>query len=340
MGALHRLSDARFELFTSSPRWFFDESVEGLYRYHEVVTDVGFRQKSALVQDIEGTVTALADLLPFDNEMVEGLALEVRLAGCQAVLCDIAPLGIAVAERAGLPSVLVENFTWPWLYQPLFEQVPELEALSEEMGHWVERVTVHIQTEPLCAPDPRALLVVPPISRPVRRSREEVRASLGLDADTPLVILTMGGVREALPFIDRLRDLPDVTFVVTGLSWSGVEGNIHGFGADARIYMPDFVHAADAVVAKLGYSTVAEVWQRRRPLAYVTRPDFRETDPMRAWVQREMAGFEIPGEHFADGGWIAQVPELLAAAGAEAAGSPREGGADAVARKVLEVVAA
>ena len=62
MEALHRLSGARFELFTASPRWFYDESVAGLYRYHDVVTDVGFVQRSALAQDLDGTVAALSAL--------------------------------------------------------------------------------------------------------------------------------------------------------------------------------------------------------------------------------------------------------------------------------------
>lgn len=340
MEALHRLAGARFELFTSSPRWFYDESVAGLYRYHEVVTDVGFRQESALAYDLEGTVAALAELLPFDEALVEGLALEVKRAGCRAVLCDIAPLGIAVAERAGLPSVLVESFTWPWLYEPLFAEAPELEAQAAELERWVDRVTVHIETEPLCAADPRAEVVVPPIGRPARRSRAEVRESLRVGADVPLVVLTMGGVPEPLPFVSKLRAAGDITFLVTGMPETRVEGNVHGFHADTRIYMPDFVRAADAVVAKLGYSTVAEAWKERRPLAYVTRPNFRETGPVRAWVQREMSGFEIPGDGFAGAGWVERVPELLGAQRGDTNGRPRESGAEAVARRMLEVLGA
>jgi len=244
-----------------------------------------------------------------------------------------------VAERAGLPSILVESFSWSWLYEPLFAEAPELVPLAAELARWVERATVHIQTEPLCAADPRADMRVPPIGRPVRRGRAEVRTELGVGADAPLVVLTMGGVPEALPFVSRLHDVRDVTFLVTGMPVTRVQGNIHGFDADARIYMPDFVRAADAVVAKLGYSTVAETWREGRPMAYVTRPDFRETAPVRAWVQREMAGFEIPGEDFAGAEWIERVPALLEAAGAGSR-APREGGADPVARKVLEVVGA
>lgn len=335
MEALARRVDARFELYAGTPRWFFDESVEGLYRLHELETDVGFVQRSALEYDAPATARALREAVPFDEELVGGLALEVRRAGCRAALCDIAPLGIAVAERAGVPSVLVENFTWPWLYEPLLGRVPELAEPAAELARWFARAAVHVQTEPLCAPDPRAALTVPPVSRPPRRTREEVRTELGLGPDERAVVVTMGGVPEAMPFLERLRSVRDVTFLVTGAPRTCRDGSLRLFDNATRIYMPDFVRAADAVVTKLGYSTLAEIWREGRPLAYVTRADFRETEPLVAWASRELDGFEIPGAEFEGGAWIERIPELLALAGTP----PRsEGGAERIAAFVADEV--
>lgn len=332
MDALHRLSGARFELFGASPRWFFDESIPRLYQYHELETDVGLRQRSALVFDLERTVAALDAMLPFDDAWLDSLAETVSAAGCRAVLCDIAPLGVAVAGRLGLPSLLVENFTWPWLYEPLIERSAALRPLAEEIRVWLERVTWHVQTEPLCAADARADLRVPPIARVARAERARTRSRLGLDPEGPVVLVTMGGVPQALPFLDRLRMLEAVQFVVTGAPKTQTEGNLHLFDNHERLYLPDLVRASDAVAAKLGYSTVAEVWREGRPLAYVTRPDFRETGPVSRWVERELAGFEITPDSFRSGTWIERVPELLASEGTE----PRsEGGEETVARFLL-----
>jgi len=314
MGALHDLEGARFELFATTPRWFFDEAVEGLYTLHPVVTDVGLHQRSALEHDLEATVEALDAFLPFREEQVDALAKRVRAAGARAVLCDISPLGIAVAESAGLPSLLVENFTWPWLYEPYAGRAPGLAAHARRMADWFARATVHIQTEPLCAPDPGTDGVLPPIGRPPRRSRAEVRTELGIPGEAPVVVLTMGGVAQELPFLERLQELPEIRFLVTGVARTRREGNLHLFDNRTRLYLPDFLRAADAVVAKLGYSTVAEVWGEGLPMAFVTRDDFRETAPVRRWVEANLAGFEIPGATFAGGEWIERLPELLARA--------------------------
>lgn len=333
MEALHRRLGYHFELFTSSPPWFFDESVAGTYRYHHVVTDVGFVQTSALAYDLERTVAAVGALVPFDDELVDRLAVAVRGAGCAFVLCDIAPLGVAVAERAGVPSVLVQNFTWPWLYQPLLAEAPELEWLSAELDGWFGRATLHLLAEPFCDPDPRAHGSVLPVSRPARVSREEARVALGLGPEERVLVVTMGGYTEDMPLLDSLEALQGMTVLVTGAHATETRGNLRLFDNGTRLFMPHLVRVADAVVAKLGYSTVAEVWREGRPLAYVTRADFREMPPLRSWVAERIPGFEIRGDDFHGGEWIERLPELLETPPSD---PQTRGGADMVVDFVVE----
>ena len=330
MAALNESTGAAFELYTTVPRWFFDVSIEGLFRYNDVACDVGFVQPSALNYDLHRTVEALHDLLPFDPVLLDTLASRVLEAGCEAVLCDIAPLGIAVAERAGLPSVLIESFSWQWLYEPLHGCAPELVQFSEELERWWRKATVHIQTEPLCWRDDAADTLVDPISRVPRREREQVRTQLGIPIDARMVVITMGGYAEAMPCLKRLRAMSDVTFIVTGADETIRDGNLVLFGSQSAIFMPDLLRAADALVAKLGYGITAEAWREGLPYAFVSRRDFREMPPLEAFVQRELLGFEISSEGFAAGDWIDRVPELLSLPR-----QPRDGGgADQVASVV------
>jgi len=58
---------------------------------------------------------------------------QVVAVGCLLVVSDISPMGLLVAETAEIPSILIENFTWDWIYQgyPTYQQ--EFSALIEEL---------------------------------------------------------------------------------------------------------------------------------------------------------------------------------------------------------------
>jgi len=55
--------------------------------------------------------------LPFEERLLKELADKIRFADCHLVTSDISPLEIAAAKRAGIGSILVENFTWDWRYE-------------------------------------------------------------------------------------------------------------------------------------------------------------------------------------------------------------------------------
>jgi hypothetical protein len=302
--------DLRFDLFTRVPHWFFEESIPGVFDYHETLSDVGFIQRSALDIDLPATIAALDDFLPFDPAAVRSLADAVLRSGCSAVLCDISPLGIAVAEAAGLPSVLVENFTWDWLYEPYRERYPAFRAHCSVLRQWFDRAVFHVQTTPVCVAA-EADLVSTPVSRLIRRSREAMRAELGLRDGDRLVVITLGGVPQPLAFLPRLRQRADITFLISGWFEDRRDDNLILIDQRTRIYMPDLIHCSDAVVAKLGYGTVAEVWTAGRSMAYVAR-DFRESASLKAFVDREIPSFEIGEATFHRGDWIDRVDELLA----------------------------
>ncbi len=95
--------------------------------------------------------------------------------------------------------------------------------------------------------------------------------------------------------------------------------------------MPDLLRAADAVVAKLGYGTVSEVWREGIPFAGVTRPDFREMQALEAFAESELEGFVMTREAFAAGEWIERLDDLQ--------GLPRRPRTRGGAGRVAEVLA-
>ena len=305
-----RAGGAAFDSFTTAPRWFFEESLGDRFAYHEEVVDVGFRQRSALHADVPATVAALRGLLPFGADRVSRLADRVREAGCRAVFCDIAPLGIAVAEAAGLPSLLLENFSWGWLYEQYLRDEGALGSLGAELDRWAAAATVHIQARPMCVRE-EALRAVVPIGRPPRRARGATRRALGIPESATLVVVTMGGYAEDLSFVPRLREVSDAHFLVTGATRTEAAANLHFFDNATPLYMPDVLEAADTVVAKLGYGIVSEVWRSGLPFAQVTRPGFREMASLERFAADELSGFLMDAGAFSQGDWIDRLPELL-----------------------------
>ena len=125
-------TDTVFEVFTTVPEWFFTSSLAAPFHYHACPCDVGLVQRSALEEDVEATVERLrtADLLA--EATVGGLAEKVISLGCRAVVADIAPQGLAVGRTAGIPSILVENFTWDWIYRAYADLWPSIGRWADE----------------------------------------------------------------------------------------------------------------------------------------------------------------------------------------------------------------
>ncbi|HXT51334.1 MAG TPA: hypothetical protein VN811_09855 [Thermoanaerobaculia bacterium] len=319
------------ELFTTVPEWFFAASLAVPFGYHPVRTDVGLAQRDALDEDLAATVRELDAFLPWPQELVERLAATVRELGCDAVLCDVAPLGIAVAHAAGLPAALIENFTWAWIYEGYLDREPRLAPHAAELGQWFAAADLRVQTEPVCRSWPGAVAVAP-VARLPRRERGDVRRELRLEAHQRAVLLTMGGIPwdYAGLVAGGGPKLPQgIVLVVPGgakerqnLPWA----RLLPFHSD--LYHPDLVAASDAVIGKLGYSTLAECWCTGVPFGFVPRATFPESPVLAAAITAEGAGVEVPAAALAAPSW-AWIEGVLAVPRVD--GGRRRGNADAAA---------
>jgi UDP:flavonoid glycosyltransferase YjiC (YdhE family) len=303
------------ELFTTVPEWFFAASLKAPFGYHAVRCDIGLAQRDAMDEDLDATVRELDAFLPWPAALVDGLAEAVRARDCEAVICDVAPLGIAVARAAGVPAALVENFTWDWIYESYVDRVPALARHAAELARWFAAADLRVQTEPRCRPWPGAV-VVPPVARLPRRSRDDIRRELGIEPGQRVVLVTMGGIPWDYAAMvagggPRLPGLPEgVVLVVPAgaaeprrLPWARL------LPFHSELYHPDLVAAADAVIGKLGYSTLAECWCSGVPFGFVPRPSFPESPVLAAAITNEGAGVEVSADALtaASWGWLEGV---------------------------------
>ncbi len=336
MHALGRRLPVRYEIVTTAPAWLFDETLTtSPFRIHPLAVDVGLVQKNAMEADLDATVRALDGFYPLTEARVDQVA--TLFADCALVLCDIAPLGIAAARRVGIPSVLLENFTWDWIYQGYAGQCPGLGRHIAYLAELFHQADHHIQAAPVCRPGDGSL-VVAPIARPTRAPglvRDRLRPVPG----QRLIMVSMGGVGGCEIPTAPLLKRKDLLFLLTGRSRENeFVHNLRFLGQeDVSWYHPDLVAAADLVVGKLGYSTVAEAYQAGASLAYVRREDFRESEPLAAFVDARMDSWEISFEQLRSGVWLKSLPQ---APGRPFTPTRRISGADQAADYIAALLAA
>jgi hypothetical protein len=312
IGALvRRRPGLRFHIFTAVPEWFFSESLPDCFEYHPCVCDVGLVQISPLEEDVEATVEAL-DRAPWrDPETVTTLARRLVDLGCSLVIADISPLGLRLARRTGLPSVLVENFTWDWIYTEL-EAPAALRRHGDDLAADFVAADLRIQTRPVCDAVSHAVRVGT-VAREPRLPRHEVRRRLGVPADASMVLASMGGVPWTYGNLDQLTFAGGAWIVVPGgADPEQRRGRLVLLPFHSAHYHPDLVHAADVVVGKLGYSTMAETFQAGAAMAYVERPRFPESPVLARFVDRHLTSRALDLEDFENGAWLPAVQELLA----------------------------
>lgn len=308
MNALSRLhSSIRFEIFTLVPRWFFHDSLNAKFTYHETLTDIGLAQESSLKENVPQTLKRLRHFLPFNRSRISNL--QSLISKCTLVICDIAPLGIAVARAAGIPSILIENFTWDWIYAGYSDarfakHIAYLHAIFRTADY-------HVQTEPVCQ-HWHADLTTPPVSRAPRTSRTEIRKRLAIPSRAKVVLITMGGIPEQHTFLEQLKTMRGVYFIVPGATRrKRVADNLILLPHRSAFYHPDLMNAADVVIGKAGYSTVAEAYHAGIPFGFIAREKFRESATMAHFIKQHMHGIEIPANKFQSGQWLHALDELL-----------------------------
>jgi hypothetical protein len=300
-----------FEIFTTVPKWFFEESVENGFTYHSLLTDIGLVQKTSLCANLPETVVQLDRFLPFEDRVVETSADQIIRSNASLIICDIAPLGIAVAQKAGVPSMLVENFTWDWVYDEYVETHKGLKPYMAYTGALFRRADYHVQTMPVCLPG-AVDLTVPPVSRRPRTRRSETRQKLGIPENAKLLIITMGGIPEDHGFMESLS-LPENLYLLIPGAGPSLKIRDHQIRLPHRseFFHPDLITSADAVIGKVGYSTLAEIYHAGVPFGFIKRSNFRESDILAVFIEEQMSGFSIPEAGFHSGQWLTELSRLL-----------------------------
>jgi L-arabinokinase len=267
-GARH--PDARIFVRSSAARWLLERTIRVPFELGDRPVDTGVVQIDSLHLDARETIVRAADFYAtFDRRAADEARL-LRERNTRLVIVDAAPLGCEAAALAGIPSAVVSNFTWDWIYAGYGEHlhqgpdvIPTIQrAYRRALAAW--RLPMHGGFESF-----ETITDVPFVARHARHSREETRRRLHLPLEVKLVLPTFGG------YGTQGVDYAQLDF---GPDWRVLADFDDRLIYEAGLRYEDVVRAVDVVFTKPGYGIISECIANDTPMVYTSRGRFAEYD--------------------------------------------------------------
>lgn len=296
---LRRRPDVRVTLRTLARASMFEQLPPSRVSVDRCETDPGVVQLDSLRPDIEETARRAAAFYGDFDRRIADEAGDLKRCAADLVVADAPPLAVAAAHRAGIPAMVIANFTWDWIYAfyPEFERLaPGVTATIADAYSTAEKA-LRLPLHGGFASMIDVVRDVPFIARRSLRDRAHVRRLLGIDGTRPAVLASFGGYGVALPYEQVER---------SGLMVLAPDR------APAGLAYEDIVAAVDAVVSKPGYGIVSECVANRTPLLYTSRGRFAEYDLMVSEMPRILKTRYIAQEDLLAGHWNESIRALLA----------------------------
>lgn len=312
MNAIHQVDNQYiFEVITTVPDWFLTDSLTCRWHLHVLETDVGLIQRSPLLIDHNASIEALNAFYPLSEERVQRAANILDKTKCVACLCDISPLGILAAQKASIPSFLVENFTWDWIYQQLGIEQQEYLNIAKMLETSYLQANYNIHLIPGCPTNGKGFLNFGPIARTQIAGISSTRKALGIQNGKPYVYISLGGIQTDFDIPDELISGDFHIVCITNTKKPLTGEHILQLPHHSGFHTQDLLAASDLVIGKPGYSTVAELVLAGLPFFYLPRPDFPECQYLEKYIQDHVAFRKLDQDEFVSGEWVKYVPDYL-----------------------------
>ena len=301
-----RRPETQFVVRTSVVPWLFATAHPPI-DVQAVKTDTGLTQIDSLTFDEAASATDARRFYQDFDRRVADEAKVLHTGHASVVVGDIPPLAFAAAERAGVPSVAVGNFTWDWIYSAYraFDAVGPIIRDAYAKTSAALRLPFHGGFGPMAG----RTIDVPLIARRSGRAPVDTRRSLGIPDGKALVLASFGAYGAKIPY-DVVTRSPAFTFI--SLDEQAAQGLASKDLAAKGLTYQDVVAAADVVVSKPGYGIVSECIANDTALLYTSRSEFPEYDVFVEQMPRVLRCRYISPADLLAGRWEVGVAAVLA----------------------------
>ena len=294
---------ANFWIYGHIPFWFWQQNLHCRTKFKLIraETDIGLVQDGPFNQNLEETCVKLNTFLDFTKSSFRSIRDSIKENRIDLILSDISPVGIEAGNQLCIPTALIENFTWDWIYEEHIDSLPVFKVHSLKLKEVYEKVDLRVQCTPFCEPHSSAVCVNP-VYRIGQQSTSYTKSLLGLEENEDFHLITTGGIPLTEGFIEDIVSTVPIVFS-TNQSTISRNNNTITVPMHSGIHFPDLVRASSCVIGKAGYGTICECWGTNTPLLAVYRENFRESEVLREFAERQLVHQELNLQSFLDKDW-------------------------------------
>lgn len=258
---------AAVTVYSTAPHWFWgDLSV----RHERYQADIGCIQKETLTIDEHATCYAYRAFQSEKHRRFDEVSRYHYATPFDGIVSDIAPEPLEFANLLGIKSLLVANFTWLEIYEPMPAMSPVMPELERQYS----------QADVVCIPGLRTGMTWAKTAfhvDPVAELGSCIREKLNPKTRYTKVIYIDAGRWGADISWHNAANYVNTLFVRIGTRLEHLPENVLQleFG-DVR--HADLVKSVDLVVSKPGYGIVTECLANGTPWGCIPRRGFAEDD--------------------------------------------------------------
>ena len=306
---VRRHPDLRVTLQCAAPLEILRGHFHCAFTHLQHAMDLGVVNQGALRVLPNETARLYADFHADWDARLMRATLQLQALQPDVVFADVPYLSLAAAARAGIPGIAMCSLNWAEIYRFYCGRRPEAPQILAHMHSGYAAAEVFLQPEPSL---PMSELTntqrIGPIARVGRERRAELRRLLGVDSETRLVMVALGGIKTAVtldtwPRIAGVRWLAQADWNIAhpdALAWDHLGWN----------YI-DVLRSADALITKPGYCSFTEAACNGAPVLYVTYEDWPEQPGLVAWLSQHVPCAAITAEQFAHGTFIDSLKRIM-----------------------------
>ncbi|MFA5030650.1 MAG: glycosyltransferase family protein [Patescibacteria group bacterium] len=313
---LERDPSIHIDIRTSAPQILFADLPSTQCTYHQISIDGGVIEKDIITQDPRATLKQYAEINKQRESIITNEIAFVKKNNANIIVSDIPPLASDIGQSADIPTVACSNFSWDFNYTPYTKQYPEYKYLITDIRSSYGKTDLLLRMpfhHPMDA-FPRQQ-DIPLVARKPTIDPQIIRQQLNLSADDkrPIVLITF---RIDSPIFQRalteLTSHNDLLILTYGSPATLKINNVISLKKEwGPNQYPNLVRASSLVVAKIGYSTLAECIAARTPLLYPPRENYPEYNLLREGAKKFLPSYLIPKDDFLEGRWYTHVIKML-----------------------------